>query len=132
MRKNQPAATETMEFQTSPMVLKGSSNWKNRCQAAEAEDAGRLAQLAGNGLERRVKAEGNVPDLSGEDEHDGAEFEAELASGEESDHGEHYAGKKAEHRDGLEDVQDGDHEGFDALVIGGDVAVGKGEGRLKT
>jgi len=32
MRKNQPLATETMEFQMRPMAEKGSSNWMSRCQ----------------------------------------------------------------------------------------------------
>ncbi len=88
-------------------------------------------KFAGNGLERRVEAEGHVPDLSGEDEDDGTEFQAKLAGGKQGDHGEHDAGQKAEHRDGLEDVQNGDHEGFGALVVGGDVAVGEGESQAE-
>ena len=31
IRKNQPLATETIEFHTSPMAANGSSSWNNRC-----------------------------------------------------------------------------------------------------
>ena len=86
-----------------------------------------FAQLARDALERGVEAEGHVPDLAGEDEQDGAHLDAELARGKQRDHRQHDAGKKAEHRDGLQDVEHGDHEGFDPRVIGGEVAVADGE-----
>ena len=53
---------------------------------------------------------------AGEDEEDGAELYADLAGGEEGDHGEHDAGQEGEDGDGLEDVEGGEHEGFDAFA----------------
>ena len=95
--------------------------------AGEAVDVGGFAQLARDALQRRVKAEGHVPDGAGEDQDDRAHLDAELAGGEEGDHGEHDRGQEAEDGDRLEDVEDRDHEGLDAAVVGGDVAVADGE-----
>ncbi len=96
-------------------------------QAGEAVDAGGFEQLARDALERRVEAEGEVPDRAGEDEEDSAHLDAELAGGEEGDHGEHDRGQEAEHGDRLQDVEDRDHEELGAAVVGGDVAVADGE-----
>ena len=79
-----------------------------------AIDARGFDHLPGNALERGVEAEGQIPDLAGEDQQDDAHFDAELMAGNQSDHGQHHAGEKAEDGDGLEDVEDGDHPGFDA------------------
>src|SRR4029077_20279563 len=47
--------------------------------AAETVNAGDFAKLARDGLEGGVETESHVPDLPGEDEQDGTEFNAELA-----------------------------------------------------
>ena len=54
-------------------------------------------------------------------------LDAQLMAGNEGDHGEDDGGQEAEHGDGLQNVEDGDHPGLDARVVGGDVAVGDGE-----
>ena len=95
--------------------------------AGEFVDLRRFAQLAGNALDGGVEAEGHVPDLAGEDEDNRTHLQADLAGRKERDHGEHDAGKKAEHRDRLQDIEARDHEGFHALAVGGDVAVADGE-----
>src|ERR1039458_4506330 len=69
IRKNQPPATETMEFQTRPIAPYGSSSSTKRCH---------LPQLARNGFQRGIEAERHVPDLAREDQQDRAEFHAEL------------------------------------------------------
>ena len=94
-----------------------------------AVDAGCLEHLFGDGFKGGVEAEGEVPDLAGEDEEDDAEFNAELVAGDKGDHGEDDWREEAEDRDGLEDVEGGDHPGLDAGVVGGDVSVGDGEGK---
>ena len=94
---------------------------------AETIDQGGLAQLTRDGLERGIKAERHVPHLAGEDEHDRTQLHAQLPRGEQRHHGEHDAGEKAQHRDGLEDIQHGDHHHLHAPVVGGDVAVGDGK-----
>ena len=96
-----------------------------------AVDAGGFEHLFGDGFEGGVEAEGEVPDLAGEDEEDDAEFDAELVAGDEGDHGEDDGREEAEDGDGLEDVEGGDHPGFDAGIVGGDVSVGDGEGEAE-
>ena len=85
----------------------------------------------GNGLERGVEAEGEIPHLAGEDEQDDAHLDAELMAGNERHHGQHHRRQKTEHGNGLQDVEDGDHPRLDARVVGGDVAVGDGEGQAE-
>ena len=80
-----------------------------------------------DGLERGVETEGEVPDLAGEDEQDDAHFDAHLMARNERDHGQHDGGQKAEHGNGLQDIEDRDHPGLEAGVIHGSVAVGDGE-----
>ena len=42
----------------------------------------------GNALERGIEAEGEIPDLAGEDEQDDAHLDAHLVAGHQSDHGQ--------------------------------------------
>ncbi len=92
-----------------------------------AIDARGFEHFAGNAFERGVEAEGEVPDLAGEDEQDDAHLDAQLMAGNERDHGQHHGRQKAEHRNRLQNVEDRDHPGLDARIVGGDVAVGDGE-----
>ena len=93
-----------------------------------AIDSGSLKHLFGHGLEGGIETKGQVPYLAGEDEEDDAEFDAELVAGDEGDHGEDDGREEAEDGDGLEDIEEADHPGLDARVVGGDVAIGDGEG----
>jgi hypothetical protein len=93
----------------------------------ETVDVGRLDEFARDAFERGVEAEGHVPDGAGEEQDDGAELHADVAGGEEADHGEHDGRQEAEHGDRLHDVERSDHKGFDTLVVGGEVAVADGE-----
>ncbi len=95
--------------------------------AGEAVDDGGFDELLGDALEGGVKAKREVPDRTGENKDDRAHLDAELAGGEEGDHGEHDGGEEAEDGDRLEDVEDRDHEQLGAAVVGGDVAVADGE-----
>ncbi len=92
-------------------------------QAGEAVDGRRLDQLARDALERGVEAEGHVPHGAREDEHDGAQLNADVPGREEPDHGQHHAGKKAQDGDRLQDVEHRDHEDLVALVVGREIAV---------
>ena len=56
-----------------------------------AVDARGFEHLAGDALERGVEAEGEIPDLAGEDEQDDAHLDAELVAGNQRDHGQHDA-----------------------------------------
>ncbi len=116
-----------MEFQTRPMVGKRKIELDEALPTAEAEDLGGFFQLARFGFQGRVKTEGDVPDLSGENQKDGAELRADLAVRKNRNHGQHDTGKKAEHRNGLQNIQQRDHHHFRAARIGGDVAVGERE-----
>jgi hypothetical protein len=60
-----------------------------------------------------------------------AEFEAHLAVREERDHGQHDAGKKTEHRDGLQNIEERDEDDFGAFGAGRQVAIGKREGQAQ-
>lgn len=84
-------------------------------------------EFVGKAFERGVEGEGHIPDLAGEDEDDGTELQTDLTRGEEGDHGKHDAGQEAENGDGLKDVERGDHDGFEAAAVSGDVAVSNGE-----
>ena len=78
-------------------------------------------------LQRGIEAERHVPHLAGEDQHDRTQLHAQLPGGEQRHHGQHHAGQEAQHRDGLQNIQHGDHHRLHALVVSGDVAVGDGE-----
>ena len=99
--------------------------------AGVAIDARRLQHLARNGFERGIEAEGEIPDLAGEDEQDDAHLDAELMAGNERDHGQHHGRQKTEHGNRLQNVENRDHPRLDARVVGGDVAVGDGEGQAE-
>ena len=99
IRKNQPPATDIMEFQTMPIVENGRSSSMKRCQGTEAIDDGGFAEIAGNRFQRGIKTEGDVPHLPGKNEDDGADFDAQLPVRNERHHGEHDARKKTQHRD---------------------------------
>ncbi len=96
-------------------------------EGRELVDTGGFGEFLWDAFDGGVEGEGHVPDLAGEDQQDGAHFDADLARGKEGDHGEHDAGKEGKHGDGLEDIEGGKHEGLDARVVGGDVAVSYGE-----
>ncbi len=99
--------------------------------AAEAEDFCGFVEFARNGFQRGIKTEGDVPDLSGEDEKNRAQLDAELAARKERDHGKHDAGKKAEHGNGLQDVQQRNQDDFSAARSGRDVAIGERESKTE-
>ena len=113
------------------MAAYGQFEFEQGLQAGVAIDLGGFAQLARQAFERRVEGESHVPDSAGKDEDDGAEFDPEMAGGEEADHREHHGRQEAEYRDGLHDVERGDQEGLDTLVVGGQVAVADGEGEAE-
>ena len=73
---------------------------------AEAVDDGGFAQVARNGFQGGIETESDVPDLAGEDEDDGAEFDAKLTAGENGNHGQHDSGKKTQNRNGLQNVEE--------------------------
>src|SRR6266403_1695020 len=91
--------------------------------AAETIDDRGFVEFARNGFERGIKTEGDVPDLTRKDEQDGAELDAELAVRKDRDHGEHDARQEAEHGDGLENIQQRNHDDSGAPGAGSDVAV---------
>src|SRR5216684_2123950 len=99
--------------------------------AAETKDDRGFVELAGNGFQRGIKTESDVPDLAREDEQDGTEFDAELAVRKDRDHGEHDSRQEAEHGDGLENIQQRDHDDFGAPGAGGDVAVGESKNQAQ-
>src|SRR5229473_1659530 len=95
----------------------------NHCRDAPKNRA-RVA-VAGGSLEKGTEAgktEVDIPGLSRENQQDGTEFDPQLAVRKKGDHGEHDAGQKAQHRNGLEDVQQRNHDDFGAAGAGGDVA----------
>src|SRR5713101_3012047 len=91
--------------------------------ATEAVDGGRLMEIARNSFQRRIKAESDVPDLAGEDQQDGTEFDAKLAVREQGHHGQHHSGKKTEHGNGLQDVEQRNQDHFGAPRTGGQVPI---------
>ena len=94
---------------------------------AEAVERGDLDLLARDGPQRVVEAEGHVPGLAGEDHQHRRQLEAHVAVGERGDQREDQAGHEAEHRDALEDVQQGDEDALGDAVLGGPVAVDQRE-----
>ena len=96
-----------------------------------AKDAGGLEHLAGNALERGVEAEGEVPDLTSEDEQDDAHLDAHLVTRHKGNHGENERREEAEDRDGLKNVQDGNHPWLDARIVCGEVAIADSKSKRK-
>src|SRR5260370_13591733 len=95
--------------------------------AAETVDFRGFVELARDGFQRGIKTEGYIPGLSRENEQDGTEFDPQLAVRKKSDHSEHDAGQKAQHRNGLEDVQQRNHDDFGAAGAGRDQATSESE-----
>jgi hypothetical protein len=106
---------------------KGQVELDKALPSAEAVDDGGFAQFARLGFERGVKAEGDVPDLPGEDQQDGAQLNANLAVRKNSHHGQHHTGQKTEHWDGLQNIQQGNHDDFGAARLCGDITVRQSE-----
>jgi len=48
-------------------------------------------------------------------------------AGDEGNHGEHDGGQETEYRNGLENVEEGDHPGLNTLVVSGGVSVADSE-----
>ena len=92
-----------------------------------AIDARGLDHLARNGFQRRVETECEIPHLPGEDEQDDAHLNAQLMVREQRDHRQHHRRQKAEHGDGLQNVENRDHPCLNACIVGGDVSVSDGE-----
>jgi len=68
IRKNQPPATDIMEFQTQADGGKGKVELGEALPAAETIDDRGFLEFAWNSLQRRVKTKGDVPDLACKDE----------------------------------------------------------------
>ncbi len=98
---------------------------------AEAIDLCRFAHLVRNALERSVKAEGHVPHLAGKDEQDCPRFDPQLPAGKQGHHGQHDARKEAEYGNGLQNVEQRDHEPLSPWVVRRDVAVDEREGKAQ-
>jgi hypothetical protein len=58
-------------------------------------------------------------------EQDGAEFDAELAVRKNCHHGQHHSRQEAEHGDGLQNIQQRNHDDFGAPGAGRDITVSK-------
>jgi len=99
--------------------------------AAKTIDDRGFVEFARNGFERGIKTEGDVPDLARKDEQDGAELDAELAVRKNCHHGEHDSRQEAEHGDGLENIQQRNHDDFGAPGAGRDVAVGQSKNQAQ-
>src|SRR6266851_3832033 len=99
--------------------------------AAETIDDRGFVEFARNGLQRRIKTEGDVPDLARKDEQDGAEFDAELLVRKDGDHREHDSRQEAEHRNRLQNVQQWNQDDFSAPRAGGDVAVSESKNQAQ-
>ena len=80
-----------------------------------------------NALERSVEAEGHVPDLPGEDEQDGSGFDSQLPAGEQGYHRQHDTGQETEHGNGLQDIEQRNHEALSPGIVGGNVSVDERE-----
>ena len=93
----------------------------------KAVDVRGLDHLPRNGLERRVETERQVPNLTGEDEENDPHFDAQLMSWHQRHHGQHHRRQKTQHRYRLQDVENGDHPGFDPRMVRGGIAVTDGK-----
>ncbi len=69
--------------------------------------------------------------MAGKDQQNSAEFNAKLAVREQRYHRQHHAGKETEHRNGLKNIEQGDHETFGAPVVSGDIAVDQSKGQAQ-
>ena len=87
----------------------------------------RLPQFPRQALQRGIETERHVPHLPGKDQQDSAQLNAQLAPGNQRDHGQHHRRQKAQHRDRLQNIERRDHERFGPRSVRGDVAVSHGE-----
>ena len=94
----------------------------------EAIDLGGFAHVARNALQRRVEAEGHVPDLAGEDEQDCSHLDADLMMRKQRHHRQHHAWQEAEHWNRLQNVEQRNHNALGARIVGSDVSVNQREG----
>ena len=82
-----------------------------------------LDHLARYAFHRRVKAEGEIPYLAGEDEENDAHLDAKLMMRNQRNHRQQHRRQKAENRNGLQDVQNRDHPCLNACIVCCDIAV---------
>ncbi len=88
---------------------------------------GDLVHFARNGLQRGIEAEGHVPGLSGKNQQDRTKLDPELPPREKGNHGQHDAGEKAQYRDGLQGIEQRNHDAFGLAVVSRDISVGDAE-----
>ncbi len=93
----------------------------------KAVESGHFVEFARHRTKGLVEGERHVPGLAGEDGEDGRSFETEEAAFEECDEGGNGDGEKAEHRDGLEDIEQRDEDAFGAFTASGGIAVNECE-----
>src|ERR1039458_7089525 len=105
----------------------GQFNLNEALPPVETIEGCRFPHLARNSFQRCIETEGHVPDLSGKNEQDGPHLDAQLTSGEKRGHSQHHTGKEAQYRNGLQNVEQGNHETFRSRTIGRNVAVGDSE-----
>ena len=110
---------------------KGQFHLDETLPPAESIGGGRLAHFLGNALERCVEAESHVPDLAGEDQKDRPDLDSELSAGKQRHHRQHHARQEAEHGDGLQHVEQGNHEALSFGIVGGDISVNQREGEAE-
>jgi len=84
-----------------------------------SRDLARVPQRLRQRLERVVKGERQVPRLRREDHQDRRELEPHIARREQRHQAEHEAGKEAQHRDALEDVEQRQQQPLGGAGLGG-------------
>ena len=95
--------------------------------ARKPEAARGLVEVARNGLQRLVEAEGHVPGLAREDREDRRELHAEYLARKQRHEPDNGEGEEAEHRHRLQDVEERDQHQLRPPALGGERAVDEGE-----
>ena len=92
----------------------------------EAEGGTGLAEFHGDGRERLIPGEGEVPRLAGEDQHDGRQLHGQPL-GQDRGEAEEDHGEEGEDGHTLQHVEQWEQDALGAPVAGGKVAVRQGE-----
>src|SRR5206468_2781327 len=84
---------------------KGQLHLQQGLAGIEPNDAGDLFEIRRHGLQRRIKTEGHVPDLAGENHDDAGQLKTRIGFGKQRNQHQYQPGKKTQHRYTLENIQ---------------------------
>ncbi len=100
-------------------------------QSRKLIDARSLRELSRNALDRGIKTERHIPNLAREDQQNRTHLHANLPRRKQRHHRQHHPRQKTQHRNRLQNIQPGNHQRFNPLVVGRHISIADGKNQTK-